>query len=165
MMTLERITRENIDYASEIQRELFPEYSGRENYEDSLKENSRLEYYLVCEDGVCAGITGLYSYPEYPESAWLGRFGIRENYRRKHLGSAVLKRFEEMAVQKGFRFARLYTDAENNDAAIAFYKSNGYQPEPYQNEEDPVSLKYKALIFSKSLTDEPWFHGTAEILI
>ena len=155
MMTLERITEENIDYASEIQAELFPEYSGRRNYEDSLAEDSRFEYFLVYEDGACAGITGIYSYPEYPESAWLGWFDIRENYRRKHLGSAVLKKFEEMAREKGFRFARLYTGAEDNDIAIAFYKANGYQPEPYCNAQDPVSLKYKALIFSKSLTSEP----------
>ena len=155
MMTLERITADNIDYAAEIQAELFPKYSGRKNYEDSLAENSRLEYWLVYEDGACVGITGLYSYPEYPESAWLGWFGILENYRRKHLGSAVLRKFEEMAIEKGFRFARLYTDAENNDTAIAFYKANGYQPEPYCCREDPITQKYKALIFSKSLTSEP----------
>ena len=52
-----------------------------------------------------------------------------------------------------------YTDAENNDAAIAFYKSNGYSYESYQNPEDPACVKYKVLIFSKALTYEelvPW---------
>ena len=64
-----------------------------------------------------------------------------------------------MAASRGYRFARIYTDAENNDAAIAFYKSNGYSCENYQNPEDPVCVKYKVLIFSKALTSEelvPW---------
>ena len=158
-MTLERITKNNIDRAVRVQEELFPGESARANYEESLEDESGYEYYLIFEDGVCAGITGLYSYPEDPDSAWLGWFGIREGFRRKHLGSRVLAVFEEMAASRGFRCARLYTDAENNDAAIAFYKANGYTCEPYLNTQDPACLEHKALIFSKSLTSGapvPW---------
>jgi len=159
MMTLERIRENNIDYAAQIQGELFPGESARRNYEDSLEVPSRFEYYLLYEDGICVGITGIYYYPEDPDSAWLGWFGIREGFRRKHLGSEALAVFEEMAASRGYRFARIYTDAENNDAAIAFYKSNGYSCESYQNPEDPACVKYKVLIFSKALTSEelvPW---------
>ena len=39
-MTLERITQDNIDYATQIQAELFPGESGRTNFEESLVENS-----------------------------------------------------------------------------------------------------------------------------
>ena len=49
------------------------------------------------------------------------------------------------------RFARLYTDAENNDTAIAFYTANGYTGEPYRNPDDPACRIYKTLIFSKPL--------------
>ncbi|MCR5230773.1 MAG: GNAT family N-acetyltransferase [Solobacterium sp.] len=154
-MYLERVTEKNIDYAVSVQGELFPEENARANYEESLEASSDFEYYLVYEDGVCAGITGLYRYPEDPESAWLGWFGIREGFRRRHLGSAVLKLFEEAAAGKGFRFARLYTDAENNDTATAFYKYNGYTGEPYLNLQDPASAEERMLIFSKSLTDGP----------
>ena len=62
--------------------------------------------------------------------------------------------FEDMAISRGYRFARLYTDAVNNDAAIAFYKANGYVSEPYFNSEDSACLKYKTLIFSKPLTGD-----------
>lgn len=125
-MTLERITERNLSFAVQIQEELFPRESARTNYEESLAETSAYEYYLIYEDGACAGVIGLYCYPEDPDSAWLGWFGIREGFRRNHLGSRALKRFEEMAAAGGYRFARLYTDAVNNDAAIAFYKANGY---------------------------------------
>lgn len=103
----------------------------------------------------CIGIIGLYSFGEDPGSAWLGWFGIREGFRRRKLGSEALRKFEEMAADRGFRFARLYTDAVNNDAAIAFYKANGYICEPYENAEDPACAEHKTVILSKSLTSEP----------
>ena len=58
-----------------------------------------------------------------------------------------MKRFEEMAISREYRFARLYTDAVNNDAAIAFYKANGYSCEPYRNEHDPVCERIQTVIF------------------
>ena len=157
-MTLERITQANIRYALQIQEELFPGESARTNYEESLSEESDYEYFLICEDGIRTGIIGLYRYPEDNESAWLGWFGIREGFRRKRLGSSALRMFEEMAVSKGYLFARLYTDAANN-TAIAFYKANGYLCEPYENKQDAACLEHKTLIFSKSLTSGsllPW---------
>jgi len=152
-MHLKRITADNMDYAVSIQEGLFPGESARANYEESLEEFSDYAYYLIYEDDVCVGIIGLYRYREDPESAWLGWFGICEGFRRKHLGTAALRLFEAMAVSRGFRFARLYTDAVNNDAAIAFYKANDYVCEPYLNLQDPACLKYKTLIFTKPLAD------------
>ena len=152
---LERITLNNIEFAVSIQEELFPGESARANYEESLEASSGYKYYLVYEGDDRVGITGLYCYPEDPCSAWLGWFGIREGFRRRRLGSAALKCFEDMAVSEGYRFARLYTDALNNDAAITFYQANGYISEPYLNLADPACLQCKTLIFSKSLTDDP----------
>lgn len=158
-MTLERITQANIRYALQIQEELFPGESARTNYEESLSEKSGYEYFLVRKDGICVGIIGLYSFPEDHDSAWLGWFGIRKGFRRKHLGSAALQIFEKMAASQGYLYARLYTDAVNNDTAIAFYKANGYICEPYENKEDVACLKHKTVIFSKPLTSKsliPW---------
>ena len=154
-MTLERITNNNIEFAIQIQEKLFPGESGRANFEESLDENSGFKYYLLYEGGACVGVIGLYSYPEDRDSAWLGWFGIREEARRKHYGTHALKAFEEMAASRGYLFARLYTDAVDNDVAIAFYKANGYVCEPYQNPQDPACMKYKTVIFSKSLTSRP----------
>ena len=93
-MTLERITKNNIEFAIQIQEELFPGESGRANFEESLDENSGFKYYLLYEGGACVGVIGLYSYPEDRDSAWLGWFGIREEARRKHYGTHALKAFE-----------------------------------------------------------------------
>ena len=146
-MTLERITEMNIDYAIQIQEELFPGESGRTNFEESMDESSGYEYFLLYEDGTCIGVIGIYSYPEDQNSAWLGWFGIREEFRRKKLGTTALKAFEKMASARGYLFARLYTDAVNNEVAIAFYQANGYVSESYQNPLDPACMKYKTVIF------------------
>lgn len=73
------------------------------------------------KETTCVGITGLYYYPGDRDNAWLGWFGIRKPFRRQQLGSTAMRLFEEMAVARGYQYARLYTDAEDNDAAIAFY--------------------------------------------
>ena len=158
-MELVRITKDNIDCALSIQQGLFPGESARANYEDNLDPASGYEYYMIRDGGTCVGITGIYVCPEDPDSAWLGWFGIIESRRRKGLGTKALRMFEEAAAAGGKRFARIYTDAENNDAAIAFYAANGYTREPYMNPGDPACLKYRTLIFSKSLTPGdfvPW---------
>ena len=144
-----------MDFAVRIQEELFPGESARTNYEESVSGTGDYEYYLIHEEDACIGIIGIYSYPEEHDSAWLGWFGIREDFRRKHFGSAALKMFEDMAAARGCKFARLYTDAVKNDAAIAFYKANGYIEEPYQNRQDVACIKHKTLIFSKPLASEP----------
>ena len=165
-MILERITEDNIEYAVRIQEEIFPGESGRANFEDSVYGKAPYEYYLIYENGQCAGVTGIYRYAEDPESAWLGWFGIREGFRRRRLGSEALRRFEELAASKGYRFARLYTDAEDNGEAIAFYTANGYTSEPYENPEDPACLTCPTLIFSKSLTGGepvPWAGRTIHL--
>lgn len=155
MLTFERITEKNIDLAVKIHAEIFPAYSARVNYEESASGQTDNEYFLIYYEGTCIGITGIYCYPVDDDSAWLGWFGIRDGFRRKHFGTKALQFFEDMAVSKGYKFARLYTDAIDNDIAISFYRSNGYICETYNNDQDPACMKYKIIIFSKSLTTSP----------
>lgn len=155
MITFEKITSNNLATAIKIQSELFPKYSAAQNYKESIEENSNYEYFILKLDEQIIGIIGIYHYPQYPDSAWLGWFGIKKNYRRKKYGTQALKMFEEYARIKGFKFARLYTDKFNNDTAISFYISNEYISEDYSNDNDPAHKKYPILIFSKSLTDQP----------
>ena len=63
-MTLERITKKSIDYAIQIQEELFPGESGRANFVESMDERSGYEYFLLYEGDICVGVIGIYSYPE-----------------------------------------------------------------------------------------------------
>ncbi len=155
MLKIIKITKENLAYAIQIQEEIFPDESGRVNFEESIAGTQEYDYYLLYEEENCVGVIGLYAYPCDAESGWLGWFGIRKPFRKKHLGTEAIKIFEDLAVKRGYKYARLYTDEYENDVAISFYRSNGYSCEKYINEEDPACLKYRMLIFSKSLTDDP----------
>lgn len=155
MLTFERITKENINMAVQIQQEIFPKYSAKTNYEESVSGATDNEYFLIKLQELYVGITGIYCCESDSDSAWLGWFGIREGFRRNNLGTMALQFFEEMALAKGYKFARLYTDENNNDVALSFYKSNGYIGESYHNNQDPACAKNKVIIFSKSLTSDP----------
>lgn len=159
MIRLERITKENLDYAVCIQNAIFPDYSAETNYAESVNGITDFEYYLVYDEDTAVGITGSYQYDTDPDSAWLGWFGILEPYRRRHYGQQLIRMFEENARENGFRFTRIYTDRYDNDAAVAFYTSCGYTGEIYDNPDDPACYEYPVLIFSKSLTEGsviPW---------
>lgn len=158
-MIFERITQDNIEFAIKVHSELFPDFSAERNYVESFDGNHSYQYSLIMLEEKCIGIIGLYSYSQYPDSAWLGWFGIRKQYRRMKYGTQAIKEFEKTAVKKGFCFARLYTDKHNNDAAISFYRVNGYIEESYYNNDDPASADHPIIIFSKPLLGQdpiPW---------
>ena len=150
-----RITEQNLIFAAQVQHTLFPECSAWENYNESVRNLSSNEYYLLYLDEVCIGISGIYQYPSDPASAWLGWFGILPAYRRYGYGSEALGIFEQTARDRGFAYARLYTDRYNNEAAITFYTANGYSGEIYDNPDDPAAFQYPIFVFSKSLTGDP----------
>ena len=151
MLIYYEITNGNLDIAIDIQNRIFPEYSAKTNYIEAIEKKTDNKYFLLSDGSEYVGITGIYSYIVDPESAWLGWFGILEDYRNKGYGSEALLIYEKMARERGYRYARLYTDKFDNDAALHFYKSRGYTFEDYINEKDEASLRFPILIGSKSL--------------
>ena len=149
-----KIDMGNLDIARDIENTIFPEYDALNNFLDSFAEGAKGEYYLIKEKETYIGIVGIYSYVDYPDDAWLGWFGFLEPYRHQGYGKQALNFFEELARSRGFRYARLYTDTNNNDDAKGFYKHQGYFEERYLNLKDPASFMYPISIFSKSLYDE-----------
>ena len=148
------IDKSNLDTAHEIENIIFPHYDALKNYLDSIFDPKKSGYYLIKENNTFIGIIGIYSYDAYPEDAWLGWFGLLQEYRGKGYGKKGLEFFEELARNRGFRYARLFTDTLNNDNTRNFYKHHDYFEERYINFSDPASLKYPISIFSKSLYEE-----------
>lgn len=151
MLIYHEITNENLDIAIEIQNTIFPEYSAKTNYIESIEKKTNYVYYLLFDGTEYVGVIGIYSYTIDPESAWLGWFGVLEQYRNKGYGSEALLFYEKMAKKKGYKYARLYTDKFDNDATLNFYKSKDYIFEDYINEADKASLQFPVLIGSKAL--------------
>lgn len=154
-MQLIKIDRTNIDLAHKIQSDIFSHYDAYNNFLDTFKPTSKNEFWLIKDDdNNYIGTFGIYSYKAYPKDAWLGWFGFLEEYRGKGYGKVVLKMFEDIAKDRGFKFARLFTDRFDNDRAKHFYEMNGYSEEYYELESDPASLIYPLSIYSKSLYDD-----------
>ena len=85
----EKLTYDNLDIATKIQNEIFPEEDGRTNYIEAIEKDSyrkEMEYYIAYVNDKPVGVTGLYVYHEYPTDAWLGWFGVLEKYRNHGYG-------------------------------------------------------------------------------
>lgn len=153
-MKLVIVTQENLELAVSIQNEIFPEEDGRQNFMEFLnKDPYRKEqiYWIVYNDEIPIGVSGLYSYHEYSSVAWLGWFGILEKYRNKSYGSKVLDMTEIEAKKRGYTSFRLYTNIGENEEAIKLYTKRKMLRENYTNEKEIKKVTDTTIIFSKSL--------------
>ena len=152
-----KIEKDNLELACKIQNDIFPEEDGRQNFIDQINKNpyrKELDYSIVYLDDIPIGVTGIYSYNEYPDDAWLGWFGILKEYRRKGYGRRTLNKTIDLAKEKGYKNFRVYTD-EYAKEAHNLYKSIGMISEPYDREDDKDEYFIADIyIYSISLTSE-----------
>lgn len=157
-MKFERIDIDNLELACKIQNEIFPEEDGRQNFVEQINKDpyrKEQDYYIVYVNDTPVGVTGIYSYHEYPESAWLGWFGILEKYRHNGYGKMALDKTIELAKEKQYTRFRLYTDEFATDAH-KLYESRGLIKEEYDNPDDKDNyIDARIFIYSKSLNAEP----------
>ncbi len=154
MLDLKLITSDNLDYAVNVENEIFPEYNAKNNYLSSINNYSQSQFFLVFDKEKCVGITGIYSYKNDYDNAWLGFFGIKEEYRDKGYGKKSLKLTEEYAKSLGYKYMRLFTDKLDNEKAISFYEANGYTFEDYNCDKEELKDEFNVVIGSKSLNKE-----------
>jgi len=159
-LIFEKVTIKNLDAAIQIQRDILPEDDGIVNIQIStdkefikkygIDDNKYLDtstYWLCIDNNEFIGITGLYSYFEYPKDVWLGWFGVLPKFRERGYGKRVLLWTMEKAKELGFENFRLYTDIVYDKEAVNLYRKIGMLEEPYLTEK----LKGKTFIFSKNL--------------
>lgn len=133
-MEFRRITKDNLTIASKVQNEIFP-----------------------------MGVTGIYSYHEYPNDAWLAWFGVLPSFRNQGYGSLIFDWTALLAKNKGYQTLRLYSD-ETFREVHQLYGKKGMTSEIYDNPDDKDPYEpdgLKNFIFSMSLTDEKvsyWNH-------
>lgn len=160
-MNLILVDKNNYKDAIQVQKSIFPNENGTLNIIASLDidlfvkttgleyENDHVKYYLAEVDGKYVGITGMYYYDKYIDSAWLGWYGVLPEYRNKGYGREILRRTMDLAKEKGFKYMRLYTDFVDNHNAVNLYEEEGFVGEKYTLEK----LTYDCWIYSKSLTE------------
>lgn len=152
MINLVKINKDNIDLAFKIENEIFPEYNAYNNYLGSLNADSKTIFFIIYNDLIPIGVSGLYWYRNDNKSAWLGFFGLKEEYRGKRFGNEALMLTEDYAKKLGFKYMRLFTD-DINYKAINFYKLNGYIFEDYNSNLEELKDEFKVVIGSKSISD------------
>lgn len=157
-INFEQITFDNLELACQIQNEIFPEENARNNYIEQINKNpyrKEMEHFIVYNNEIPIGVTGIYSYHEYPDDVWLGWFGILNEYRNRGYGGRALDKTIELAKSKEYKNFRLYTDEFATDAH-KLYSSRGMIKELYDNINDKDKyIDAEIYIYSMSLTDEP----------
>lgn len=153
------VTNNNLTLASKIQFEIFPNESAIEHFLYTI--NNEIEYnkyFLVYNDNIIIGITGIYSNENIDEtnSLWLGWFGVLERYRSKGYGKKILCDTIDMATKLSkkypIKFFRLYTSERDDKLAICLYNKIMDTKEYYNNKED-INYDNTCLIYTKSLNN------------
>lgn len=153
-----KVDSNNVKEAIKIQNQIFPSEQGgaldimSSLDKDFIKEalgysyDYRALYYLAMLDDKAIGITGLYCYDNHKE-AWLGWFGVLEQYRGKGYGKILLEQSINLAREKGFKTLRLYTSTEDeNKIARKLYDKLGFISEDYTAEN--LGYKYTQRIYT-----------------
>jgi len=159
----ELVTPKNINIAVKIQNRIFPLEDGLDDLNESINESNKyfdvIDYYLIKNENYYVGITGIYSYKEYPDDAWVGWFGILPMFRRRHYGTEAMRYTRYKAKKMGYKTLRLYTDDKNNFASIGLFEKLGMTSETYTAEDGKYYKIGNMLIYSWSLDGkdvEPW---------
>ena len=156
MLRIEKVTPKNLSLAIGIQKQLFPNESGKVDLENIAVEKCSNQYSLMLswlgfENDKLVGMVGLYAYKAYLKDAWLGWFGVLEKFRRKGFGAQLFEFAKKQAKDMGFENLRLYTDDIDNFVATKFYDKMGMTSEVYDNPSDKHFEVGKTLIYSLSL--------------
>ncbi len=160
MLRYEKITKDNIKYAVEIQMKIFPGECAYLEYLDVINKHLQWQnYYLVYDNDNVIGVTGLYCSEDINEtnSIWLGWFGVLEEYRQKGYAKKMLLDTIEMAkeysLEYPIKYFRIYTSTRDNPTVQILYKDIMDIEEVYNNKDD-YTYDNTCVIYSKSLTDE-----------
>lgn len=92
---------------------MFPAY-----HDDSL-------WIMAMDGGTIAGLCLCDPKRNDPATGWINTLGVREAYRRRGLGSALLRRGLAALQARGFAAAELEVDSENAANAVALYEHAG----------------------------------------
>lgn len=162
-LKLEELTKENVRIAGKLQYDIFNKYEevGYLDFKQEVKIKNRLKKkilpltYLAYWEGEPVGFVGLYEYEEYPNDIWINWVGVREDKRRKGIGTQLLFKIVEIARQYNKRNLRIQTYKNLNIEAQSIYRKLMQIVEPYTNEKDnKYNQGAEVVIYSLSLQDK-----------
>jgi len=131
------LSREFLNDAISLVEEIFTykcdQIQARKNLIESLsKPNTDKNYWITFDENrKVIGIIGLYLDPKKRNdkiTAWLGWFGVHSDYRKRGIGSELLKFIIGKAKRRGVKTLRIYTSLDKNErAAHKLYEKYGFR--------------------------------------
>ena len=137
-----QITKANLEQALAIGDLCFPKENDRKHFrstfyrlltgdntywwDDVEREVVILQYFVYYLINEPCGIGGLYKFSDEPDCIWQGWLGVHPNFRREGLGSNIVEHCSEEAKSLGAKRIAVYTDLDQNDDVIEFYRSQGF---------------------------------------
>jgi GNAT superfamily N-acetyltransferase len=147
ILTLERITSENLAKAIAAAWQIFPYETHAEGFWPEVaykmaieQQNPRFSYYLARDTEKIVGITGHDPAEHGQPEMWLGWFGVLPAERRKGYGSKILLATCEIIGGFGISLLNIYSgDREEERAAHRLYLRTGFeQTDRGEVDGDPV---------------------------
>lgn len=115
---------DNIVLVTEVEMTFWPDSCAYNSYLRAY-ENGK-PYWLVYQGNQVVGMSGIYAYPELgePETAWLGWFGVLDEYRGRGYGREILEKTPAIAKSRGYTKFRLYSSRREDlcPNAVPFYE-------------------------------------------
>lgn len=129
------------DQAFQIRKEVFIEEQGFHDEFDHI--DTYATHFVAYLDGQPVGTCRVFPDDEHPGTYHLGRMAIRADYRRHHIGAALIQAAETHLRTLGVK--TLLLSAQQR--ALGFYRKQQYTPQgqPYLDEHYPHQLMKKDL--------------------
>lgn len=102
------------------------------NFMETLerKNYGQMYWFATDKNGKAIGMTGLYRdqiNKDDNETVWLGWFGVHPEYRKRGIGSSLLKFTINEAKSQGYPTMKIYTSTDENEwAAHKLYEDFGF---------------------------------------
>lgn len=151
MLSFDVLSLDNYKQVLDIKHVLFPESKSDEDYEKYFSNNSNSEYFLVKENGVSCGITGWYDFDFKGVNAFMGWFGVLNEFRNKGIGKQILDFTIKRVKDRNFNYFRVYTDEVVNYESSCLYEKEGLIKERYSYP-DKLGNNGNFVVFTKVLS-------------
>lgn len=151
------ITMENIILATETEMKFWPDSCAFNSYLRAYQKGK--PYWLVYDNNKLVGMSGIYDYPELgePDTAWLGWFGVLEEYRGSGYGKAILLETLNRAKDMVYKILRLYSSKREDlcPNAIPFYTKLSKQFNGFVEDYTLEQPEMQRIVVSFSLDGNP----------
>lgn len=120
-MKIEQMTAEHLDGVEALEKSCFSHPWSRQSLMSEL-ENAQSLFYAAVEDGQVVGYIGM---SFVLDEGYIYNVAVDEKYRKKGIGSALIRTLVTHSKKEGFAFLTLEV-RESNTAARSLYQHFGF---------------------------------------